>query len=439
MNALPAPVRPRRAPPLAPAAAPSPPLRILIASHGHPAITRGGAEIAAYALFRALHATPGVQAWFLGCRPHAAGQRLGIAITQPFDAPEFVYQPGAFDWFKFANRDAAFPAEFRQLLLELRPDVIHFHHFAFFGVEVFRMAKQVLPNVRVVLTVHEYLLICNAHGQMVTARDSLLCYKATGEACHACFPERSPADFFLRATYSKMFLGSVDTVVAPSRFLAGRLAAWGLDERRLRVIENLVPAAAAAPAGSHPLDTTRPFSVGFFGQISRLKGIVVLLKAAALLEREHGLSIGFEIHGEYRAQPPEFQAEFLRVLGEAGSNVRYHGAYWPDQVDALMQTVDLVVVPSIWWENSPVVIQEALRNRRPVVCSNIGGMAEKVRDGQDGWHVPVNDANSLAALLIRLAANRDLVAAMADTMGPSADPDAVLAGHRALYAAIIAG
>ena len=415
------------------------PLRVLIASHGHPAITRGGAEIAAYGLFRALAATPGTQAWFLGCRPNPAGQRPGIAITQPFDAQEFVYQPGAFDWFKFANRDAAFPAEFRQLLLELRPDVIHFHHFAFFGVEAFRMAKQVLPEVRIVLTVHEYLLICNAYGQMVTAKDQVLCYKATGEACHACFPEFSPADFFLRAAYSKMFLASVDMIVAPSHFLAKRLAAWGVDEGRLRVIENFVPALDHAPAGSNPLDTTRPFSVGFFGQISRLKGIVVLLKAAALLEREHGLTIGFEIHGEYRAQPPEFQQEFLKVLAEAGSNVRYHGAYLPEQADALMQKVDLVVVPSIWWENSPVVIQEALRNRRPIVCSDIGGMAEKVRDGADGWHVPVNDPNGLAALLVRLATNRDLVAAMAETMRPPADPAEALAAHRALYAAVTAG
>ncbi len=434
MTALPAPVRPRRA---AAMPAPARPLRVLVASHGHPALTRGGAEIAAYALFRALKATPGYQAWFLGCRPNPAGQRIGVAITQPFDdADEFVYQPGAFDWFKFANRDAGFPDAFRQLLRELKPDVVHFHHFAFFGVEAFRIAKQVLPGVRVVLTAHEYLLICNAHGQMVTTGHSHLCHKATREACHACFPEWSPADFFLRAAYAKMFLASVDLLIAPSRFLAARLAAWGADASRLRVIDNLVPGPHEAPPGSDPLDATRPFTVGFFGQISRLKGIVVLLEAAARLERE---PIGFEIHGEYRAQPPPFQAEFLDVLGKAGSNVRYHGAYWPEQVDTLMRTVDVVVVPSIWWENSPVVIGEALRNRRPVVCSNIGGMAEKVRDGLDGWHVPVGDANALAALLLRLATDRDGVAAMAQTMRQPGDAAEVLAQHCALYAAVAAG
>ncbi len=426
--------RPRRAGSPAPGiGAASRPVRVLVASHGHPAITRGGAEIAAYGLFRALADTPGYQAWFLGCRPDQGGQRSGIAITQPFDAQEFVYQPGAFDWFKFANRDAGFPGEFRQLLLELRPDVIHFHHFALFGVEVFRIAKLALPTVRIILTLHEYLLVCNAYGQMVTARDSLLCYKATGEACHACFPEFSPADFFLRSAYSRMFLDSVDVFLAPSRFLADRLVAWGLDAGRLQVVENLV---AETPAPTpNPSRAGRPLSVGFFGQISRLKGIGVLLAAAAMMERSDSLAVGVEIHGDYRGQPPEFQAEFLGGLAEAGPNVRYHGAYWPAQVDALMQKVDVVVVPSIWWENSPVVIQEAIRNRRPILCSDIGGMAEKVRDGLDGWHFPVGDAAGLATRLLHLAARRDEVAAMADTMERAAGAADVLRQHCAVYGA----
>ena len=71
-----------------------------------------------------------------------------------------------------------------------------------------------------------------------------------------------------------------------------------------------------------------------------------------------------------------------------------------------MRSVDVVLVPSLWWENSPLVIQEALRNRRPVICSDIGGMAEKVRDGIDGFHFPVGNVAALAALLRRLAEDR---------------------------------
>jgi glycosyltransferase involved in cell wall biosynthesis len=74
----------------------------------------------------------------------------------------------------------------------------------------------------------------------------------------------------------------------------------------------------------------------------------------------------------------------------------------------LIAAVDWVVVPSIWWENSPLVIQEAFAHRRPVICSNIGGMAEKDRWGRDGFHFQVNDPFELASLMVRLAADVDV-------------------------------
>jgi glycosyltransferase involved in cell wall biosynthesis len=63
--------------------------------------------------------------------------------------------------------------------------------------------------------------------------------------------------------------------------------------------------------------------------------------------------------------------------------------------------VDWVVVPSIWWENAPLVIQEAFAHGRPVICSDIGGMAEKVTDGVDGLHFRAGDPQSLADTIER--------------------------------------
>ncbi len=69
----------------------------------------------------------------------------------------------------------------------------------------------------------------------------------------------------------------------------------------------------------------------------------------------------------------------------------------------LMAEVDWVIVPSIWWENSPLVIQEAFTYGRPVICSGIGGMAEKVTDGVNGLHFRVGDPRSLAETMRRAA------------------------------------
>jgi glycosyltransferase involved in cell wall biosynthesis len=68
-----------------------------------------------------------------------------------------------------------------------------------------------------------------------------------------------------------------------------------------------------------------------------------------------------------------------------------------------MARIDWVLVPSIWWENSPMVIQEAFVYGRPVICSGIGGMAEKVRDGVDGLHADAGNPVDWADTLLRAA------------------------------------
>jgi glycosyltransferase involved in cell wall biosynthesis len=224
----------------------------------------------------------------------------------------------------------------------------------------------------------------------------------------------------------------VDQFIAPSAFLAARYAAWGVPESRIHIIENLLRTPDRLRIPEKPR-TDPMLRIGFFGQISWLKGCNVLLDAAAILADNHVTNIVFDIHGDDRGQPPAFQNEFRERLGKASSNVVYHGPYENDTVDRLMEGVDAVLVPSVWWENSPLVIQEARRNRKPVLCSDIGGMAEKVRDGKDGFHFRSGDALSLVALLQRLVDERTLLQNLQDTM---AQPDAsanIMARHRHVY------
>ncbi len=354
-------------------------------------------------------------AWFLGCDRSSGGERLGAVLTQPYGSDEYIYNAGEFDWFNFANRDLRFPAAFDRLIEELAPDVVHFHHYLNFGVEAFAHVKRVAPSCKIVLTLHEYLGICHHYGQMVTKQHLNLCYKASPRRCNQCFPEIARSDFFLRKLYIDRFFRLVDQFIAPSRFLADRYIAWGVPAERMTVLENLMPASSPAVASASAVPA-EPLRIGFFGQISSLKGIDVMFDAAAHLAQQDAGAVGFEIFGDYRGQPPELQASFLERLGKAGPNIRFNGPYDRLRVDRLMQSVDAVLVPSLWWENSPVVIQEALRNRRPVICSDIGGMAEKVRDGVDGLHFPVGNALALASLLRRLAADRSILAAVSGGM-----------------------
>ncbi|HEY0418750.1 MAG TPA: glycosyltransferase, partial [Acetobacteraceae bacterium] len=317
------------------------PSRVLIATHSHPAISKGGAELAAWRLFEGVRARPEWQAWFLGCGHEAGGGRLGSAITQPFGDDQFLYAISGFDWFKFSNNNPNYPRELEAMLRALRPDVLHFHHYVNFGVETFLIAKRVLPDCRIVLTLHEFQAICNHYGQMVTKQNKALCYEASPRDCNKCFPDISRTDFFLRNSYIRRFLDCVDLFTSPSRFLADRYIAWGIPAEKMVVLENVI--AAVRPSIAEPARDRSGLRVGFFGQISFLKGIHVLLEAARMLEDEGMDDIVFDIHGDHTNQPAEFQADFLARLAKAGRNVRFHGPYDNNRVDGLMEQADVVL------------------------------------------------------------------------------------------------
>src|SRR6202051_3021468 len=79
---------------------PASPLRILVASHSHPEVSNGGAEIAAFPLFRELQERDDCKTWFLGCDRKLSADRAGVVLSQPYGDDEFIYCTGGFDWFK---------------------------------------------------------------------------------------------------------------------------------------------------------------------------------------------------------------------------------------------------------------------------------------------------------------------------------------------------
>jgi glycosyltransferase involved in cell wall biosynthesis len=85
-----------------------------------------------------------------------------------------------------------------------------------------------------------------------------------------------------------------------------------------------------------------------------------------------------------------------------------------------MSSYDWIVVPSIWWENSPVVIQEAHLAGKPVLCARMGGMAEKVAENIDGRFFEPANASDLARQLVRLTEDDDV---------PRIDPRPHIAAH----------
>jgi glycosyltransferase involved in cell wall biosynthesis len=240
---------------------------------------------------------------------------------------------------------------------------------------------------------------------MIKTGSFRLCSRSSPDDCSRCFPDTTPEDFWLRQHYFMSHFDLVDEFVSPSAFLKQRYVDWGLNADKITVVEN--GQADEEPLPPRPLAAGETRSrFGFFGQITPYKGLDVVLEALALLKKEDSDKIVLEVHGaNLELQPEDYRNKVERLrapLMERGV-VQWVGPYQPHELRSRMAGVDWVVVPSIWWENSPMVIQEAFVCGRPLVVSDIGGMKEKVRDGCDGVHASVGNALQWKAALTSAA------------------------------------
>ena len=373
--------------------------RILIISHGHPAFSKGGAEIASYNLHREYLKRSDCTSLYLARRGDEVPGHYATLFSSTA-ANEILFH-SHIDHFVFSHQGLGdITREFRLLLEDYEPTVVHFHHYTHLGLEMIREVKNWNKNVSVVVTLHEYLAICDNFGQMVTTQGRL-CYESSPTRCAICKSPRTSADFFFREQFIKSFFQLVDQFISPSQFLIDRYVAWGLPANKISFLENGLPDAVTITDQAESLvDDFIPVRFGYFGQINPFKGLDIFLEAVTLLPKLLKNQIRVEVHGSgLENQSSEFQEKINELLEKNQKTVKFLGAYEPEDVIGLMHGVDWVVVPSVWWENSPLVIQEAFAAKKPLIVSNIGGMAEKVKDGVYGYQFRNRNAADLARVM----------------------------------------
>lgn len=381
--------------------------RILVAAHNHPALHPGGTEIFAHDLFRA-YQRAGHEALFLGAtnqthrqvRPGTSFQAIGP------EGDEVLLWSGHFDRFFMSQIDLyGVVPDLTELLRDFRPDVVHIHHLLLLGAEFPHIVRRTLPECRIVMTLHDYYPLCHHDGLMVRTSGKELCHKSSPDRCHSCFKDIPLDRFVLREQHLKALLRTVDRFISPSQFLRQRFIDWGLNGDQIDVIANGLPPRDAPSRKGQP-ENDRPV-FGYFGNLNPWKGTSVLLEAARQLIDE-GLRFELRVHGGAPFQADSFKDEIARLFKKTAPSVQQRGAYRREDIGDLIAAVDCTIVPSIWWENAPLVIGEAQSQRKPVIASNIGGMAEMVQDGVNGITVSPNDPRALAAAMRRMAESPDL-------------------------------
>ena len=227
---------------------------------------------------------------------------------------------------------------------------------------------------------------------------------------------------------------AIQRFLSPSRFLLEQFVAWGVPRERIEHLPTGIrgdferaPRAARDPA--------RTLAVGFLGSLVPLKGPALLLEAWGRLDPELARRARLVLYGPGEHEPA-FQAELARRAREVRAEL--HGPIPRERVPEVLAALDLLVVPSLWYENAPLVILEARAVGTPVLVADAGGMAELVAEGQNGRRFRLGDAGDLARVLGELLADPAALAALGDGGPPVPETTADAARLEAIYAEVLA-
>lgn len=379
--------------------------RILQIAHNHPRFHPGGTELTALALHRQALKS-GLDSWYLGALddsqivPNLGTQMIALSDDQR----EAALFTRGFRRFALAQEDHhGFLWELGEYLKLLRPDVVHVHHLLNFGLEALHVIRSTLPETRILLTIHDYYLICANDGQLYKHELKQRCPGPTLTECLKCFPERNANDFAVRRLNIRNALSLCDVLVSPSHFLKETFDRYLAPSQEIAVVENGYLGADIPPAGRRQAsDDTVVF--GYFGNISAVKGLQDLLDAADLLIKDGTGNFRLDVHGSQLFKDQAMDDRIAAARQTLADRIRFFGLYRPEDMGRHLEHIDCLVFPSVWWENAPLVVYEALFHGRQVLAYPHGGAPEILGRYGTGVLARRSDPHALAEAMQRIIA-----------------------------------
>ena len=333
---------------------------------------------------------------------------------------------------------------FGEWLDRTRPDVVHVFHLMGLGLSL--VEECTARGIPVFVQLMDFWFLCPT--VQLLRRDGTLCEGPDTPVCVECLaPDNfgyqalrmfSKRDGFVesarpdpqltdvnhpdvglrraalhgRPAFIRNILQRATGLVAPSRFLKGLFLQHGYrDEHMLHV-----PYGVDAPEGAIkplPVNGEGTVTFGFFGSVNPQKGLEILISA---FRQYHNEGFRLVVRGNMQHFPK--YAKRVRGFAELDPRITFLGPYGPGELAEALSSIDVLVVPSVWYENTPFVVLEAFRAGRPVIASDLGGLSEIVLDGRNGRTFRAGDPGALMNVLREFHDDPALLARLVSGIGP---------------------
>jgi glycosyltransferase involved in cell wall biosynthesis len=270
--------------------------------------------------------------------------------------------------------------EFDKLLKNESPDVVHHHNISLLGYNILKKQGGYLN----LYTAHDYWLICPTNNLLKNKKE--LCTK---RSCFSCTIRSGRPPQLWRASKSfKDMISEIDLIITPSEYLRNRLC----DKIHQKSV-TLYNFAHPPPANIPPFEDSNYFL--FVGMLEKHKGIIELLDVFKEFEDLKEAKLLIAGTGSLE--------EYVRGFIEKNAlqdRIEYLGFQDHERLYSLYKGARALIIPSIWPENGPLVVLEAMSCGTPVVASNLGGLPEHIEKLDRNLIFRHDDAENLKDILV---------------------------------------
>jgi glycosyltransferase involved in cell wall biosynthesis len=412
-------------------------MRILQVVHSFVPYTIAGTEIYSYKLSKELLKRNKVFVFF---RVNYSKKQEYSLINNNFEGLETCAINHTFRFcssFKDTYRDNIIDKKFGEFLDRIKPDIVHIHHLLFLSHGIIAEIKK--RRIPVLYTLHDYWLICY-RGQLLK-KDFSFCNNNLISECADCLEYllsirkhslylytvfRKKLPLFLLEPIKKFYLNiakpkssnglrefkesieeissKIDLFIAPSNFIKNKFISHGFLKSKILYSSNGIDYRDSVYLNKSKSKVLR---FGYIGILLPMKGLNVLISAFKEIKYKN---IELSIYGRLLPYAGfESYPNLFRKIISSDSRIKYKGGYDNKDIGEILTNIDMLVVPSVWPENAPLVIQEAFLFKTPVIASRIGGIPEVVTDTLNGLLFNPGDVNDLKGKIQYVIDNPDII------------------------------
>lgn len=376
-------------------------MHILKIIHGYPPEYNAGSEVYSQSVCNEFSKTHKVSVFTREENPYARDFSIRTRKDNDNLTVYITNNPQGKDGYRHKQMDEAFAL----LIDKLNPDVAYIGHLNHLSTGIIDVLKS--KNIPIVFMLHDYWLMC-PRGQFLTRNIGMdnnfqVCDqqsdKVCAQNCYSVYFSGYENDhtndlnawkswIHRRMIETKAIVDKVDFFIAPARYLMNRFVKdFGIPKNKITYMDYGFPLDYLKAISKNP--KKKEYTFGYIGTHIPAKGVNQLIEAFIKIKKPCKLKIFGRNNGQ--------STNALKKMTERSVNaIEFCGEYINSELtEKVFANVDSIIVPSIWAENSPLVIHEAQECKVPVITADYGGMAEYVHHRVNGLLFHHRDVNSL--------------------------------------------